>query len=219
MHEKSHQKDRAPKKLQSASDKVNTRTALVYTGAAILIVVVGLRTLLQMTDEGFGFVEYITLGALGIEFSVLLLYALTIYTAGKEEVEEEKFDVEQQDMPEVALQIRNLSDSVVNEINELKAQNIQLQAQYSELAKVTDRLQKFANGELDTSINNFVKFSEQSSDILTQLVQNEQVIQHHTEAIDKFSTGLNRLIDEQISIRIRQELQKLLDSSMDRKRD
>jgi len=199
---------------KKASSKVSTRTALVYTGAAILIVVVGLRTLLQMTDEGFGLVEYITIGALGIEFSVLLLYAFTIYSAGKEETIEERFSVDRQDMPEVANEIRKLSDLTVSELKELKSQNIQLQKQYIELSKTTDRLRHFADGDLDKSVNHFVKFSEQSIKILNQLNQNEKVIQKHAEEINKFSTDLNRLIDEQISIRIRQELQNLLSSSI-----
>ncbi|MBT4993736.1 MAG: hypothetical protein HOM93_10000, partial [Candidatus Marinimicrobia bacterium] len=47
---------------KSNTIKVGKRTAFVYTGAAILIVVVGMRTLLQMADEGFGMVEYFTIG-------------------------------------------------------------------------------------------------------------------------------------------------------------
>ena len=43
---------------------VNRRTGLVYTGAAFLIVVVGVRTLLQTADEGFNAISYVTMVAL-----------------------------------------------------------------------------------------------------------------------------------------------------------
>lgn len=64
---------------KSNSNVMNQRTALVYTGAALLIGIVGIRTLLSVADE-WGTIEYVTLGAIGIEFAVLLLYAFTIYS-------------------------------------------------------------------------------------------------------------------------------------------
>lgn len=68
---------------KSNSNVVNQRTALVYTGAALLIGIVGIRTLLSVAEE-WGTMEYVTLGAIGIEFAVLLLYAFTIYTDDSE---------------------------------------------------------------------------------------------------------------------------------------
>ncbi|MBN2008360.1 hypothetical protein JW960_03320 [candidate division KSB1 bacterium] len=62
-----------------AENKVNKRTAMVYAGAAFLIVVVGVRTLAQTMDEGLNWIGYITIAALAVEFSLLLLYAYTIY--------------------------------------------------------------------------------------------------------------------------------------------
>ncbi len=239
------------KKPRSMTSKVGTRTALVYTGAAILIVVVGLRTLLQMTDEGFGFVEFITIGALGIEFAVLLLYAYTIYSSSKEEEVKESFKVKTHDMPEVAMQLRHMSEtisaevaqlreqnrilqtqysndmpevakniqdmstSVTAEIEELRKQNVNLEQQYSSLTDVTDKLKHFADGELDESYSNFIKFSDASADLLSQLASNENTIQKHSEEISKFTTSLNQLIDEQITLRIRQEIQHLLSTAVE----
>ena len=64
--------------------KLNIRTALVYSGAALLIVVVGMRTLMQTSDEGIGTIGMITIGALLLEFALLLLYAYTIATQDTE---------------------------------------------------------------------------------------------------------------------------------------
>jgi hypothetical protein len=60
-------------------NKINKRTAMVYAGAAFLIVVVGVRTLAQTMDEGLNWIGYITIAALALEFCLLLLYAHTIY--------------------------------------------------------------------------------------------------------------------------------------------
>ena len=247
-HKKIKQKG---KKSKSMTSKVGTRTALVYTGAAILIVVVGLRTLLSVTDEGFGFIEFITIGALGVEFLVLLLYAYTIYASSKEEVIKESFKVKTQDMPEVAIQLRNMSDTIAEEVGELRAQNkilqdkysndmpevakyiktmteavtqeigelkeqnTNLQDQYNSLSIVTEKLKQFTDGELNQSYDNFIKFSDASSGLLDQLMSNEHTIQKHSEEIGNFTSSLNQLIDEQITLRIRQEIQHLLSTAVE----
>lgn len=55
------------------------RTAFVYAGAAVLIMVVGIRTILQTSDEGFTPITYITMSALLLEFLLLLMYSFTIF--------------------------------------------------------------------------------------------------------------------------------------------
>ena len=61
---------------------MNKRTALVYGGAAFLIVVFGFRTLAR-TIEGWEFLEDlltpVTIFALLLEFSLLAMYAYGIY--------------------------------------------------------------------------------------------------------------------------------------------
>jgi len=115
---------------KSNTVKVGKRTAFVYSGAAILIVVVGMRTLLQMADEGFGMVEYFTIGALVVEFSVLLLYAFTIYSVSKDDARKEGFTVQSKDMPAVALQLQYLSQSVNAEIRLMQSKNDRLHELY-----------------------------------------------------------------------------------------
>ena len=61
---------------------MNKKTALVYGGAAVLIVVFGVRTLAR-TIEGFedyeGALTLVTGLALILEFSLLMMYAYSIY--------------------------------------------------------------------------------------------------------------------------------------------
>jgi len=60
------------------------RTAYVYGGAAILIVVVGLKTVLRTQGIEGEWLSYMTLAALTLEFCLLLLYAATIYSDAKD---------------------------------------------------------------------------------------------------------------------------------------
>jgi len=138
-------KDTQSKLPKSNTLKVGRRTAMVYTGAAILIVVVGLRTLLQMADEGFGIGEYVAIGALLIEFSVLLLYAFTIYSVSKDDAKKEGFQAKPDDMPAVALQLKHLSDEVIQEIKTMREETARLHEIYNkDLPSITNELGQFA---------------------------------------------------------------------------
>ena len=62
---------------------MNARTAMVYGGAAFLLVIVGFRSVLATLDpDDIGFMTYLSSIALILEFSMLLLYAYTIYNLG-----------------------------------------------------------------------------------------------------------------------------------------
>ena len=244
---------------KSNTVKVGKRTAFVYSGAAILIVVVGMRTLLQMADEGFGMVEYFTIGALVVEFSVLLLYAFTIYSVSKDDARKEGFTVQSKDMPAVALQLQYLSQSVNAEIRLMQSKNDRLHALYDNdipalsngLADLTKELknaldemhgqQSLSNDqikELIQTISIFQKGSELSGEeesskiivekfmgqmvendaktkivnekILEQLTKNERHLIDYTEQTLALSNGIKEVIEEQVTLRIRQEIQHIL---------
>ena len=73
--------------MHTAVRTLNRRTGMVYAGAAVLIVVVGLRVVLQTSDEmSLGLLEWVTMGALGLEFTLLLFYAWTISAQKMDEV-------------------------------------------------------------------------------------------------------------------------------------
>ncbi len=244
---------------KSNTIKVGKRTAFVYTGAAILIVVVGMRTLLQMADEGFGLVEYITIGALMVEFSVLLLYAVTIYSVSKDDARKEGFAVQSQDMPAVAIQLQMLSQSVTTEINQMQSQNDRLHALYDKdipalSAGLADLTQQFKNalgqiaGQQNSSndqteiliqtisefkqgfaksndeqssnqsvekflaqlVENEVKTNLLNEKLLEQLAKNEHQMGQYNEQILNLATGIKEVVEEQVTLRIRQEIQHIL---------
>lgn len=172
-----YMKSKRTKRKKTIAEKYPTRQALVYSGAALLIVIVGLRTILSVAEEGFGVVEYMTIFGLGLEFSMLLLYAWTIYSAGKEafnmaekeektaEIEETKpFEISPKDIPEL--------------------------------------------------ISKISIFADRSSEIANQLSTSQEAIIQHSKELHNFNEQLNKLLDEQVSLRVRQEIQRLLSQNI-----
>jgi len=152
---------------------VNRRTGLVYTGAAFLIVVVGVRTLLQTADEGFNAISYVTMVALGLEFSLLLLYAFTIAT----------MDVKEQPMT-ITLDTDVLTESfksinfdvepLVEQVSKLNTCIDDLKMQFEQF----NESQKDNVNILETHTNSIVKLSENIESLV-----NEEVKRKVQEAI------------------------------------
>ncbi len=155
-----------------------SRQALVYSGAAFLILVTGLRTVLSVVEEGLGFVEYVTIGALAIEFSLLLLYAFTIYQAGKETfritLEEEAEEMKRAESGETAAPTGNFS------------------VQSADVPEIAAEIGKFTT---------------QAGKLLDKLAKN-------AEQSEKLNKHLEELTDEQIAVRVRNEIQRLLSSNL-----
>ena len=68
-------------KMKLRSD-INAMTALVYGGAAFLLVIVGFRSILATLGDHVGVMTYLSIAALGLEFVLLILYAKAIYNLG-----------------------------------------------------------------------------------------------------------------------------------------
>ena len=65
---------------------INARTAMVYGGAAFLLVIVGFRSILATLDpDHVGIMTYLSIGALVLEFFLLILYAQSIYNLGPDD--------------------------------------------------------------------------------------------------------------------------------------
>ena len=65
---------------------INARTAMVYGGAAFLLVIVGFRSILAPLDpDHIGIMTYLSIGALVLEFFLLILSAQSIYNLGPDE--------------------------------------------------------------------------------------------------------------------------------------
>ena len=62
---------------------MNARTAMVYGGAAFLLVVIGFRSIIATLDpDHIGVMTYLSIGGLVLEFFLLMLYAQSIYNLG-----------------------------------------------------------------------------------------------------------------------------------------
>ncbi|MBI89207.1 MAG: hypothetical protein CMG60_03890 [Candidatus Marinimicrobia bacterium] len=62
---------------------LNARTAMVYGGAAFLLMIVGFRSIFATWDpDHVGIMTYLSISALVLEFCLLLLYAQSIYNLG-----------------------------------------------------------------------------------------------------------------------------------------
>ena len=62
---------------------MNARTAMVYGGAAFLLIIVGFRSIIATLDpDHIGVMTYLSIGGLVLEFFLLMLYAQSIYNLG-----------------------------------------------------------------------------------------------------------------------------------------
>ena len=173
-------KEQGYTKKKTIMEQYPSRQALVYSGAAFLILVTGLRTVLSVAEEGFGFIEFVTIGALAVEFSLLLLYALTIYQAGKETF--------LMTLEEEAAELEGGGEAVDGSPAPAKDFSV----------KSTDV------PEVALEIN---KFTKQASVLIDKLTKN-------AEQSENLNQHLKELADEQINIRVRNEIQRLLSANM-----
>ena len=166
---------------KTVMEQYPSRQALVYSGAAFLILVTGMRTVLSVAEEGFGFIEIVTIGALLVEFSLLLLYALTIYQAGKE-----TFNIT------IAEEMEEREGKGSEEVSAPKGDFSVRSSDVPEIAK---------------EIN---KFTSQASVLIDKLAKN-------AEQSENLNKHLEELADEQINIRVRNEIQRLLSANLSSK--
>ena len=62
---------------------MNAKTAMVYGGAAFLLVIIGFRSIIAtLYPDHVGVMTYLSIGGLVLEFCLLILYAQSIYSLG-----------------------------------------------------------------------------------------------------------------------------------------
>ena len=82
---------------------MNARTAMVYGGAAFLLIIVGFRSIIATLDpDHVGVMTYLSIGALVLEFCLLLLYAQSIYNLGPDGGGESHASVGHMDSKEIS---------------------------------------------------------------------------------------------------------------------
>ena len=121
---------------------INARTAMVYAGAAFLLVIVGFKSIVATIESwsDVGILTYLSIFALVLEFALLILYAQSIYSLGPSGGGSEKSG------SEVAATVSNMdkgaASSLADAIDGLK----------DELRGHNDRMEKLSLG-----VNRMVK--------------------------------------------------------------
>ena len=122
---------------------MNARTAMVYGGAAFLLIIVGFRSVIATLDpEHVGVMTYLSIGALVLEFCLLLLYAQSIYNLGPDSGGESHASV------------GNLDGKEISELTAAVIKVAQMGEGLSNLAsgKVRDEIKKEVNEILTNAI-------------------------------------------------------------------
>ena len=122
---------------------MNARTAMVYGGAAFLLIIVGFRSVIATLDpEHVGVMTYLSIGALVLEFFLLLLYAQSIYNLGPDSGGESHASV------------GNLEGKEISELTAAVIKVAQMGEGLSNLAsgKVRDEIKKEVNEILTNAI-------------------------------------------------------------------
>lgn len=179
------------------------KTAFVYGGAALLILVVGARSIL-LTSDDFGALSFFTIGAIILETILLFVYAIAIYNQS-EDKQEESLSVNL-DMSNLENKISGLTTRI-NQLNvsigtmdnfdnEFKIDTMEFETISNNLAKSIDNLESKVSG----FIENADDLAEKLSNVLEGIVVNN----------DKIDKVINRQINEEIKSEIRNLLEKTL---------
>jgi len=141
---------------------IRIATPAVYSGAAFLILLVGIRTLLLTTDEGFGTIGKVTLGAILFEFLLLLLYAWTIYIqTDKEtitpEIKNINFKPLKEDINNLEQSMNQISGNLKEIQNEFVRQQDDVRAHTKALEKINNNLESLRSEELKKQISEQIK--------------------------------------------------------------
>ena len=142
---------------------IRIATPAVYSGAAFLILLVGIRTLLLTTDEGFGTIGKVTLVAILFEFLLLLLYAWTIYIqTDKEatitpEIKNINFKPLKDDINNLEKSMNQISGNLKEIQNEFVRQQDDIRVHTKTLENINTNLESLRSDELKKQISEQVK--------------------------------------------------------------
>jgi len=179
------------------------KTAIVYAGAAILILVVGLRSIL-LTSEEMGALSYFTIFAIILETFLLFVYANAIYKQSDDDQGESlSFNL---DMSTLEIQIATLNDTIEKlnkSINKVDTIDKEWTVDTAEFENISDGLND-SLGNLKDELNEFNLFSEDLSQKLSDAI----------EGIVENNNKIDKVINRQINEEIKAEIRKLLEQSL-----
>lgn len=142
---------------------IRIATPAVYSGAAFLILLVGVRTLLLTTDEGFGTIGKFTLGAILFEFFLLLLYAWTIYiqtdkeTTITPEIKNINFKPLKDDINNLEKSMQQISGNLKNIQNGFEQHRLDIKNHTETLEKINNSLESMRSDEMKKQISEQIK--------------------------------------------------------------
>lgn len=129
------------------------RTAYVYGGAAFLIVVVGVKTYFRTKGYEFEWLGLLTLGALFLEFFLLLLYAVTIYQDAPTDDPKTSTDPAGDDISSGQIEkLTELQTSMVDAVQELKITSESMKLQAERLDQINQSLEQIADEKVKQKI-------------------------------------------------------------------
>jgi len=125
---------------------INAMTALVYGGAAFLLVIVGFRSILATLGDHVGVMTYLSIAALGLEFVLLILYAKAIYNLGPETSEGHP--------PAATASVADMSGKEISELTKAVIKVAEMGEGLANLSngKVRDEVKKEVNDILSKAI-------------------------------------------------------------------
>ena len=128
---------------------INARTAMVYGGAAFLLMIVGFRSIFATWDpDHVGIMTYLSISALVLEFFLLLLYAQSIYNLGPDSGSEKGTAAA------VSSDVASMDSKEISELTKAVIQVAQMGEGLSNLAKgkVQEEIKKEVNEILSKAI-------------------------------------------------------------------
>lgn len=133
------------------------RTAYVYGGAAILIVVVGLKTVLRTQGIEGEWLSYITLAALLLEFFLLILYAATIYGDAKELASPEPVTASTPVSKEILDDFAGIESKLLEAVGELKDTKESIKLNAERLDMINNRLEEITEDSIRQKVKSEVQ--------------------------------------------------------------
>ena len=127
---------------------INARTAMVYGGAAFLLMIVGFRSIFATWDpDHVGIMTYLSISALVLEFFLLLFYAQSIYNLGPDSGSEKGTAA-------VSSDVASMDSKEISELTKAVIQVAQMGEGLSNLAKgkVQQEIKKEVNEILSKAI-------------------------------------------------------------------
>jgi len=191
----------------SWNPNVNKITAGVYAGAAFLILVVGLRTVLLTRESGNYYLMLITITALVIEFGLLLAYAYTILIHKDESAIETL-------VGDVTVNV--ITDELRDELNSLRSSLDKTNMIFNEFGKRksvdlnTDSLEN-SIGDLITQIKEADGRDEDVLNIGTEIID---LLRSESESLANITESLDHAAKDYIERIVRSELTRILESSL-----